>query len=282
MIASFAESIYTTDLLVGYMLIPLAINGILPISFAYMLLVYFWKTSVGITLLTVTVYTLASVVYWTLYAHIIPVTSGELSYRSYEQFMYKLSAIPACGGFSALAACPRQVGLMSGPIGNGLVGTRPIKEVGRKLRVLTPIIWTFSTAVLLVLLALQLRQWRVARAQRRLQSSQPTEEAQLEEAQSREAKLSDAETHENSKAGPAVAVGSRERKGGVWSPKVWRVLFWLCTICFFVGMGMQLSLLAVFTELQMMDPTDWGFGQIVAVTIWLPPALEYLYKLFSK
>lgn len=44
---------------------------------------------------------------------------------------------------------------------------------------------------------------------------------------------------------------------------------------------MQLSLLAIGKSLNMMNPHDWSFGQIVAITVWAPPILEYLYGEFG-
>lgn len=106
MIASYAYGIFEPDMLVTLMLIPLSINGILPVIFAYTLLVYFWKSSIGITILTVVVYIMANVTYWTLYMRLIPITSNVDNQLVYQQFMYKMSAIPACGGYSALSVCP--------------------------------------------------------------------------------------------------------------------------------------------------------------------------------
>jgi hypothetical protein len=52
----------------------------------------------------------------------------------------------------------------------------------------------------------------------------------------------------------------------------------LVTMCFLAGIGMQLSLLSIATSLDMMDRKDWSFGQVVAITIWIPPLLAYLYR----
>jgi hypothetical protein len=27
-----------------------------------------------------------------------------------------------------------------------------------------------------------------------------------------------------------------------------------------------------------MDRLDWGFGQVVAITIWIPPLIAYVYR----
>ncbi|KAF2668732.1 hypothetical protein BT63DRAFT_414700 [Microthyrium microscopicum] len=236
MIASFAYGIFETNMLVTFMLTPLATNGILPIVFAYCLLVYYGKVQMGVTILTIIVYILSSVVYWTLYSHILGLSTNIDDRAVYQQFMYKLSAIPACGFYSALAACP----------GNATPGIVPVKNASHKIRVLTPIIWTGSTIILLGLLGGQLFHWN-----RRRQNI--------------------AGRHRSDDRGRMTENKAAEL------PRPWNIVFWFTTLILTAGMGMQLSLLAISKSLNMMDPWDWGFGQIVAVTIWIPPLLEYGY-----
>ncbi|KAF1811224.1 hypothetical protein P152DRAFT_66125 [Eremomyces bilateralis CBS 781.70] len=236
MIASLSYGIYETSMLVVFMFIPVATNGILPVVFAYLLLVYYWKSSTGITLLTIAVYILSSAVYWSLYAQIISL--ADISRQDiYQQFMFKLSAIPACGGYSALAVCPHI----------SLLGFKEVKLASDKLIVLTPFIWTFSTAVLVTLLGFQLYQWNAERKSTEATSKQ----------------VDDAE--------PMVDARGFER------PRVIRMAFWATTLGMIVGMAAQLSLLGIGTSLNMMNLSDWSFGQIVAVTIWVPPLLDYFY-----
>lgn len=44
----------------------------------------------------------------------------------------------------------------------------------------------------------------------------------------------------------------------------------------------QLIDLSLFNSIGVIDTTNWGFGQIVAVTIWFPPVFEYFYLEFRK
>ena len=242
MIAALTYGIYETNMLVTYMLIPLAMNGVLPIAFAYLLLVYYNQPSAGIALLTVTVYILSSVVYWSLYAYLIPIGSKTTQYDVYEQFMYKLSSIPACGGYSALAVCPE----------NMVLGTGPVRSAGDKLRVLTPLIWAFSAIVLIGLLGYQLYQWHCKR--RNSAGYNPPPEYSDPQRANHESRHS----------------------------MVWCIAFWVTAVAFLAGIGMQVSLLTISTSLKMTDCRKWIFGQIVAVTIWVPPLLEYLYEKSSK
>ena len=205
------------------------------------------KLSRGITLLTVVVFILSSIIYWSTYAHLIPVASILDQPDVYEQFMYKLSAIPACGGYSALAVCPddRRLGLAA------------VQQAGHKLNILTPLIWTFSTLMLLVLLG-----WQVY--QRRLRPHQASPQA------------------EDTGSKPASNVHQPVQTNRSQRSKYWTAFFWIATAAFLAGMGMQLSLLSNATSLKMMDWSDWSFGQIVAVTIWFPPWVEFYYGIIGQ
>jgi hypothetical protein len=52
----------------------------------------------------------------------------------------------------------------------------------------------------------------------------------------------------------------------------------LVTFCFLAGAGMQMALLSIATSLKMMNRKDWGFGQVVAITIWVPPLVAYVSR----
>jgi hypothetical protein len=146
-IAALTYGIFSTNMLVTFTLIPLATNGVLPVVFTLVLLYKRnERLSYEVILLTIVCWILSSLVYWVLYWHVIPI-NGDLmttdtDYNIYRQFYYKLSALDACGGYSALAACPDRLRLGRGKI---------IKSSFR-IRALTPVIWTFSTACLLAIL----------------------------------------------------------------------------------------------------------------------------------
>ncbi|KAF2841390.1 hypothetical protein M501DRAFT_1014191 [Patellaria atrata CBS 101060] len=249
MIACFSEGIYETDMLLTFMLLPLATNGILPITFAYFLLFFYHKSNLVITLLTIIVWALSSLVCWTLYSHMIQISTKIDQYDVYSQFMYKLSAYPACGGYSALAACPIDRAA-------DWINSQPLRDAASKLRVLPLLIWLFSTAVLLILVINHLLRWR-------------TERVALERAVA--AGVSD-----------KVEEFQEERTENRTSPTWHKVLFWLTTAGYLAGFGLQMSLLEIATTLDMMNTWGWSFGQIVAVTIWVPPLLEYIFHGINK
>lgn len=249
-IAALSYDIFETNMLITFMLTPLATNGVLPVVFNYVLLFRCGKSDAGVTLLTVTCWLLSSIVYWILYASIIPINQDIKSdikrYRAYQQFMYKLSALDECGGYSALAVCPD----------NFILGKDDIFKASHNLRVLTPIIWGFSTVVLLATLAGKLAKWT------RSWKYEKTEQSEME----------GGEEHKSARTRP-----SNDHPPFLRSRLGASLTYWLVTVCFLAGIGMQLSLLSIGTSLHMMDRMDWSFGQIVAVTIWTPPLLGYLY-----
>jgi hypothetical protein len=75
-IAALSYGIFDTDMLVTFMLVPLATNGVLPVVFTLFLL-YDRDTHLGadVILLTTICWILSSLVYWTLYSHVIPINS---------------------------------------------------------------------------------------------------------------------------------------------------------------------------------------------------------------
>ncbi|KAJ4295620.1 hypothetical protein N0V90_007633 [Kalmusia sp. IMI 367209] len=164
-IASLSYGIFETDMLITFMLTPLATNGVLPVVFTYLLLFRCGKATFDATLLTAGCWLLASLVYWILYSSIIPInqdiTSDVQRYRAYQQFMYKLSALEACGGYSALAVCPNNFNL----------GKKEIFDASHNLRILTPIIWSFATVCLLVTLAGKMTKWMRRRDSNRFKKS---------------------------------------------------------------------------------------------------------------
>lgn len=254
-IASLSYDILsTTNFLNIFMLTPLATNGVLPVVFTYCLLLY-WHgdADLGTALLTTVCWLLSSIVYWILYSSVIPINRDiddeNRRYRAYKQFMYKLSALDECGGYSALAVCPTT---------SVRVGQPELSSASHKLRALTPIIWAFATLCLVCTLGMQYAGWR---------------------RRSRESEKKDTEVGET-----RAEKGDTQRSRPRFFPseKMSRVIYWLSTACFLAGTGMQLSLLSIGTSLNMMDRKDWGFGQIIAVTIWVPPLVNWIYRALEK
>jgi hypothetical protein len=273
-VAALTYGIFDTDMLVTFILVPLATNGVLPVVFTLVLLYKRdEKLDIDIILFTVVCWILSSLVYWTLYSHIIPINgnaiSGELEYGAYRQFYYRLSALDACGGYSALAACPNKFRL----------GRGEITTSSYRIRVLTPVIWTFSTVCLLAILVARVFNVRLSHAWDKLTGTkQPSQQSpsNMEKVMPRNDATSNATN--------ALDPQHTSQEADSWKSKckqlatIHNFVYVLVTMCFLAGAGMQLSLLSVATSLDMMDREDWEFGQVVAITIWIPPLIAYLYR----
>lgn len=59
------------------------------------------------------------------------------------------------------------------------------------------------------------------------------------------------------------------------------LIFIVTTLCFNVCFGVQIYLIVVFTRHHLVSKV-WSFGQIIAVTVWLPSIFEYYHDLLSE
>lgn len=230
MIAITVQNFYSVDFVTTFLVTPLATNSILPIIFTYLLLVYYRASSPAITILTTVVYVMSSIVYWILYDK-LKLDRGMTRADMYKRYRLNISAIAQCGEYSGLSVCP-VVDEDSGEFSNGI-------GAWTSLRVLTPVIWVWSTLVLLALLV-----WPVCA---RIRARQ----VRLEK-------------------GPGPSPMRRALLP--WQ----RAVFWFATVVFLAGVGMQISVLTTAIKLDMVDAKGWSFGQVVAVTVWIPPLLEYV------
>lgn len=177
--------------------------------------------------------------------HIITVDWNTSTYDVYENIFYELSANVECCGYSVLAVCPE----------NLILGVNSVASASTQIRALTPILWTFGTLVLFTLIAYQIFKWLLRRKH-------------------------------NEKAAYVQKILGQDRNA-IQTSFLRAALstddmFWITTLAFVAAMGMQLSLLYVEVNIDMLDYTSWSFGQIVAITIWVPPLAEYLYLQLSR
>lgn len=275
MIASLTLHIYGHDMLQNFLLMPISLNGILPVAFTYFLLVSHngnirSPSGFGLAALTVIVYALSSVVYWSLYAQFLPFSSNTSTPGIFSAVSSSLSAIPACGHYSAFALCPK-IPAYQASLGD-------IEGAGDKLLVLTPVIWAFSTVVLLALLASQFRYYYYHWRRRRLHHEHQHDEEDFKSAAAffRPPWVGRQTTE------AAASHASKRIRESIISLTFSEVAYIVATMAFLAGMGMQLSLLSVPWTLELVDPDGWSFGQVVAVTIWVPPLVELLYEFEQK
>jgi hypothetical protein len=244
MIAIFNFGIINLDVTMIFLLLPLTMNGVAPVVLAYVMLVYHGLSSSDVSILSFVVYAGSSSAFWIIYAHFRSfILNFSVTYNVVVQFTYGLSDIDACGGLSALTVCPD----------NLLMGRESAVNAVKQLQFIPLLVWGIATAILLGTMAAEV----LARVKhRRLQSAVLPQPAQQEN---------------------LAAESTKPRTALVKS-----ISFWLTTVALVGCVGLQMSLLYISLSLDMFDPTDWGFGQIIAVTIWAPPIIDYTYTLLSK
>lgn len=245
-IASIAYGLYNmTDFLTVFLLVPLSMNGIVPVTFGHMLVLRFGRSSVYLTALACISWALSSIVFWSLYMHFTAVDWSTSSEDVYDSVMFKLAANNECGGSSALTACPQ----------NFLLGEDEVFSSSRQIHVRTPILWTWGTVVLFTLVSLQIFRWLLRR-------------------------------RHNMKAQHVAKVWQQDRNSinttFLRAALSTQGIFWITSLTFIAAMGMQLSLLYVEASIDMIDSNNWSFGQIIAITVWIPPIVEYVYLQLSK
>lgn len=230
------------------MLMPLSTNGVLPVVFTFQLLVRYGRTSAYLSLLTGASFILSSIVFLGLYSHLPKDMRVDAEWSQIMQFFMRLSAMPSCGSYSAHAVCESM-----------WLGSNAFRTAHRALVFLTPLIWTWSSICFFVLIGHQLR-------------TVISENVKISQYFNSTKKL---------------YARLLRLLGPVTSTKISSALtfdaaFWLATSLFVACLGLQFYLFWTNLALEMINPHSWGFGQIVAITIWLPPIIEYLYLQLSK
>lgn len=107
-VASLVGGVFHTDLLNTFTLLSIATNSILPMVFSLLFVVRYGRSSIYLLVLTTLTWTLASIVFWGPYSN-IPVSDTPTSSKGFDMQMaiqLSIAGIPACGGYSAIGACP--------------------------------------------------------------------------------------------------------------------------------------------------------------------------------
>ncbi|KAL4892513.1 hypothetical protein BDV59DRAFT_202636 [Aspergillus ambiguus] len=154
----------------------------------------------------------------------------------------RLYELPSCGGSTALVLCKETIG--SSPL-------RYLSIYYNYSGVLNvhsmPIIWAWSTACLISTLVAQLiRRFRT--------KSNPVKK----------------------RTGIKMIPGMLLRAVSHW------ITMLVVTVIFGLCLGYQGQMVREYTSMDVIDWDGWTFGQIVAVTVWIPPILEHLHRRINR
>ena len=249
------------DTINGFGFLPVAINGFLPQTFTLLQLHRHKRFSWYISSLTFLSWLLSTINFWAIikYLSIERIGTRDAEFRS-------LSKIESCGNLNALTLCIQAQGVS--PIGWLFYTKLKSTAFGASLlfgattigTLIVPTIWVFCTANLLLLLGHQCLG-------------------------STGLKI----FHSRGYAPPPLST-QRSRKGVLLTNI--RHLFinpWTATVGFYVASGMyflctiyQGLLYYNYLALDLVDRSGWSFGQIIAITVWIPVISDYLHLQFSK
>lgn len=242
-IACISEGIFNFDLLKAVLFLPLSMNGILPVVFAFLLLTRYGRASVYLMGLTGASWFLATVVFWALSAN-APLNKHGIDSALYVQIVTMLSANPACGGHSAQALC-----------GHKGVNYNLLQIANAAVPIMLWI-WCWCSLCFFVLVGhFALRKTIIwicfkIQASRRLTWF-------LE--QSCYSKLIGKDL---------IAFGMRA--------------FCITILTFLACFGFQFFASWTLFHHNLINAHNWTFGQVIGINIWLQPLIEYFYLQLRK
>lgn len=247
-IASLFAGIFRSNIMNAYMLLPVSTNGIVPVLLTFVLLVRYGRASIYLAILTGIDWVLATVVFWGIYAHVDFVELGKSSLSDpRDQFYEQLSNHPACGGYSAQTVCEVK-GFDNDPFGTAKTSFR-----------YTPFVWSWCSLYLLLLTGhILMRETTIGtRCKSRILDL-------LDKVRWLTLRL----RHES----------RRHYNSGLLGV----ITFWVTTSTLVALLGFQFYLFRAAVEVGIINSHNWGFGQIIGITIWSQPVMEYLYLQFRK
>jgi hypothetical protein len=240
-IAAFYTDPFTLDPLNAFGLLPVSVNGFMPEIMTLMILNYHEIRHWYPLLLTWTSHILNSVNFWAVRGYLSTINSDTVAMK--RPAFESLGGITSCGGSTGLALC-LQFQQESPP-------TFLIHKYGEAALLgvkLAPAVWAWCTFCLLLLTYLQLQKSEVGiKFKAPLMAKNPRSVLGLSQGWCHERLLS-------------------------------QVLYYSASSVFFVGLAYQATLFVQFLNLGLVDLQTWTFGQIVAITVWVPPVVDYLHS----
>ncbi|KAL8859002.1 MAG: hypothetical protein Q9178_004483 [Gyalolechia marmorata] len=245
----------------GYGFLPVAINGFLPQTFNLLQLHRYKRLSWYISSLTFLSWLLSTINFWAIikYLSIERIGTRDAEFRS-------LSKIEACGSLNALTLCIQAKGVS--PLGWLFRTKLRSTAFGASLlfrsttigTLIVPTIWVFCTTVLLLLLG-----------------HQCFGSTGLKIFASR------------NRVPPPLPAGFPGKRGMLTNFRYMFANPWTATIGFYAASAMfffctiyQGLLYYNYLALDLVDLGGWSFGQIVAITVWVPVISDYLHLQFKE
>lgn len=233
----------------GHALVCVAVMGFLPPVFALMLLQTHGLRSWYLTLLVTGCYILNTVTFFLLYANLSNVASNP---DKLIEGLQGLFSATACGGSSAMALCRQLVGTDPLDYLDGFFNKGPIPNIET-----VPVLWGWTTLVLLGVVLSQL--FGMLAPEGSWGPPKPFEKRK------------------------ADARGLLYRVVQVFRlPAVRFIVLIISSVLFCLALGYEFLAVRQYQLMDIIDETNWSFGQIVAVLFWGPPVLDTIQSLFKN
>ncbi|KAL8698401.1 MAG: hypothetical protein Q9201_006590 [Fulgogasparrea decipioides] len=245
----------------GFGFLPVAMNGFLPQTFNLLQLHRHKRFSWYISSLTFLSWLLSTINFWAIikYLNLKRIGTRDAEFRS-------LSKIESCGSLNALTLCIQAQGVS--PLGWLLHTKLKSTDSGAALlfgtttigNLIVPTIWVFCTTVLLLLLGHQCFG-------------------------STGLKIFYSRSH----APPPLPAPFLRKRAMLTNfrylfanPRTATIGFYVASAMFFLCTAYQGLLYYNSLAVDLIDLADWSFGQIIAITVWVPVISDYLHLQFSK
>ena len=252
---------FMSDPLNAYILLIVMANGVLSPTITYLLIYRYGRRSWYIDLLTFVNFTLTSVVVWGLQYYLrsaSPTAATSHLQTSIPQATSHMSSIESCGGSSALNLCIWATGIS--PFRNffGWSGDTAIAHANT-----VAFIWSVCAACQFTMFGIALSNLLRKLTRSPHPSSAPTPTSTISQ-------LSKHLPHTT----PSNVVG-----------RVWAflhrsasslVFFLLISAALVVCVTYQAILFRDILNQDVINLSEWAFGQIIAVVVWIPPVVEFI------
>jgi hypothetical protein len=252
-VAVFFTDPFKLDPLNAFGLLPVALNGLLPTTFTLMMLYHFrnplqeplkWYP----ILLTNVSYLLNSIVLFAAISYLAPIKNKGIALK--ETAFQSLGGIDSCGGSTAIALCLATQ--RDSPPAFLLQQFPNLAFAGIRL---APFIWAICTICLGTINYRHLRQTELGQRLERL--------------------LLDRDTKETiTPRRPYFSQFLRVLHGVT--------LYYAASVTIVLSLIFQAIMFYTYLELGLVDLKTWSLGQIVAITVWIPPVIDYLHLQFGE
>lgn len=233
------------DPLNGYALLAVALMGCIAPVFTLLLLhSHGVKSWFGTSLCSLS-WLLNTIVFFMLVRNL---TGSLEDTMAAEKVLRGLFQTEFCGGSSAMVLCQEWTG--SNPLGylSGFYNQELFPNIHS-----IPVVWAYTTFVLLVLVIFQVLHKDAARGRPPIRGFDPW-----------------------------LKTSFLQRLGsGLQSLESQFIMLSLAVILFSLTLGYQYSMVSTYEEMGVVDKGSWAFGQVVAVLFWAPAFLEAVKSYFG-